>query len=1413
MVRSSQYGMKKPSSDSNDALNVKRTWPRRLLLGFVLVLIASCFWLATPAGQRFAVRYAVAQLNDALPESSLPLDVSVASVGLGFRPIGVQVQDLILKVDAPNGDTLLSVLTVRAQPNGLSLTRWNAIHIEGATATGTMMDVLEQWTASSDSSPTSPAAPTDFELSSLTANDVSWSFDSLQAGFVTLDQVHIRSLRLSQLEQSNGHIDLGGVDARIDIRASTTDSETFGYAIKMNGTADTWNAQVERTPGPVPVWEPYGDDWCPDVMTVQGQRTTGLWALSLANSHIQIDSEAAWRSDSLRFNRLEVDAQDLADWSPSLPPFSAALTLVGPLVIPLTDTTHLPGQWDQMEALGTLSWEITTRSKTGHPASSSGLWTPQTGQVEVAMDIDSDCFPALQGHGPALDVAGFVPSWPLSDKAPTASLYGSWQLDHRGNGNGLNVDEGNVSLAVSLDSTGLWRAQSSLGAQLMPLAIGETLDLQGQLSAQASVAVDSNGRLSAWSCDLDIAQGKWFPHLRFGARPVKSSPPLPMRKFEWSAAGDSLRFNSELDGDFLRGTLSGPMQLEQWIRPFETALASGGFTKPAPQAGPAEDWSIDIRVLRDDLLERFSAGTKSVGPYSKLVAANTEGELRIDLRLTALHWGALKTRRLNLNGRGSAHALTAQLDVNRVQVGEWTPFESLELAGNVDLEARSSIGASWTGPVEGQMQVNHQLYPDGRHVIHPTLASFQHASGDWRLDTLAHPELSWPHGDWRSLTVDHVDWIGSLGAVSIGTPDSSLLDAANFNVSLNGVPLETVSEWTAETMSPPPPPMKGTLNGDMALDLTQMHAFADVQWQDASIGAFGLGDLCVSLLWDDAPVGTLQQFIGDREVLSATTLSKDKAILNFKAYPVETLNPLLAKGEVEIAGSADGSVALDWSQGMPLAEGDLTLDAHSISIGATGGQHSLNGVLRIDPDFIGMDQAIVLDADSNQARLNLSVLHTDFADWNYDLGLSLEEEPFRVMDLPPLPSRLFYGAVMATGNLDVFGDESGLFIEAEVKSQAGTQFTLPLDALEGAGMPSGIRFVGSAEEAAPPEPRAPFGLTLDLELDVTPDAQLALVLDSEAGERVDGRAEGHLAISMDPEWPLSIEGGLTIQEGHYRFSLRDLFTKRIEIAQGGQLNWNGNPYSAEFNLLALSNLRANPKPILPGIVDLEKTAVQVGMGIHGILEAPELDFVVRFPQYEASNPSLLIAAESALSAPEEMERQAFALLASGQFIPRSGDSDMTGQSVVATQASELVSSKVSELLSGLSEDVDIGLRYVPSAIAGGASTDNSDPSIVRTEDAIELDLGVNLMNDRLRISGTLGAQGGNDVMFEDFRGGVDVHYKLTPDGRWELLGYQMPLSNLDQEDVKRGIGAAYQIRFNQLRELFRRDSKPKTESP
>ena len=84
-------------------------------LWFLPVLLPLLF-LATPPGQRQAVRFAVHQLDRLLPKEAPATQVSVQSVGIDHAPLGIALHGLEWSL-AEDGEPLATVETLTLQPS------------------------------------------------------------------------------------------------------------------------------------------------------------------------------------------------------------------------------------------------------------------------------------------------------------------------------------------------------------------------------------------------------------------------------------------------------------------------------------------------------------------------------------------------------------------------------------------------------------------------------------------------------------------------------------------------------------------------------------------------------------------------------------------------------------------------------------------------------------------------------------------------------------------------------------------------------------------------------------------------------------------------------------------------------------------------------------------------------------------------------------------------------------------------------------------------------------------------------------------------------------------------------------------------------------------------------------------------
>ncbi|MEO8734671.1 MAG: hypothetical protein ABI373_10105, partial [Flavobacteriales bacterium] len=189
---------------------------------------------------------------------------------------------------------------------------------------------------------------------------------------------------------------------------------------------------------------------------------------------------------------------------------------------------------------------------------------------------------------------------------------------------------------------------------------------------------------------------------------------------------------------------------------------------------------------------------------------------------------------------------------------------------------------------------------------------------------------------------------------------------------------------------------------------------------------------------------------------------------------------------------------------------------------------------------------------------------------------------------------------------------------------------------------------------------------------------------------------------------------------------------------------------------------------------------------------------------------------SAMATTDDLNKQVFSLIVLNRFLP----SDATGGSGNTTAGpgnttdfaggtlatgTELLSNQVSNWLSGISRNVDLGVNW-------------------RTGDAIsqdefELALSTAIFNDRLQITTNFGLSygaGGTQQGTNSFIGDFSAEYALTQNGRLNFKGFSQSndrnLNQVDQAATTQGVGLAYRVQFDNVREILK-PKKPKAPTP
>lgn len=130
--------------------------------------------------------------------------------------------------------------------------------------------------------------------------------------------------------------------------------------------------------------------------------------------------------------------------------------------------------------------------------------------------------------------------------------------------------------------------------------------------------------------------------------------------------------------------------------------------------------------------------------------------------------------------------------------------------------------------------------------------------------------------------------------------------------------------------------------------------------------------------------------------------------------------------------------------------------------------------------------------------------------------------------------------------------------------------------------------------------------------------------------------------------------------------------------------------------------------------------------------------------------------------------------------------------MVGSTASELFSNQLSNWLSEISNNFDVGVNYRP----GNQITD----------DEIELALSTQIFNDRVTLNGNIGnnASQTNSANNSDIVGDFDLNVKLNRSGKLQFKAFNHSNNNLIYETspYTQGIGITYREDYNNFKELW-----------
>jgi hypothetical protein len=610
----------------------------------------------------------------------------------------------------------------------------------------------------------------------------------------------------------------------------------------------------------------------------------------------------------------------------------------------------------------------------------------------------------------------------------------------------------------------------------------------------------------------------------------------------------------------------------------------------------------------------------------------------------------------------------------------------------------------------------------------------------------------------------------------------------------------------------------GIMNGNISFAaLFQRPAFETYLLIDDFVYNYEhLGDMVIQSVWDDISDGF-----------------RVSAILTDPGRPDEE-KPLLASGFV-YPKRDDDQLDLDilvdrlslsiWSRYLDgildgfhgFATGRLRLAGRGSDPALSGMVYAENAGFRVDylntgyrfahqvefgKNFISFDEMIITDTLNNSGLVSGTVYHTKFK--NFSLDVLLRPERMIVLNTNSSHNELYYGKAFASGIMHIHGPQDDITMDISARTQRGTQVFLPLTYTGELIENSFINFVSRdtvMNSVAFPPPNI-AGLTLNFDLEVTPEADVQLIFDSQIGDVIRGRGSGNLKMEVTSQGAFNMYGEYVIDEGEYLFTLQNLINKRFRIQQGGTIRWTGDPNDADIDLRAAYRLRTALYDLMMDLdtTDMYRRRVPVDciLILKDRLVNPEISFDIHLPGGDESTRELI---ERRITTEQEMNRQVFSLLVLNRFLPATTDQYNTALGYgVGSTSSELLSNQLSNWLSQISSEFDIGINYRP-----GDQISSQE---------LEVALSTQLFDDRVIIDGNFGVAGthaSTNQRTSNIIGDINVEVKITPEGKFRIKAFNRS-NTIDIINVNspytQGVGVFYRKEFDSIFDLFKRSYRP-----
>ncbi|MBR5332376.1 MAG: translocation/assembly module TamB domain-containing protein [Muribaculaceae bacterium] len=553
---------------------------------------------------------------------------------------------------------------------------------------------------------------------------------------------------------------------------------------------------------------------------------------------------------------------------------------------------------------------------------------------------------------------------------------------------------------------------------------------------------------------------------------------------------------------------------------------------------------------------------------------------------------------------------------------------------------------------------------------------------------------------------------------------------------------------------------------------------------------------------------------------------KEALDLRFDVTRVDAsfLEPFVSAFASNVSGKASGKARLFGPFKDINLEGDVLAENLKLHIDYTNVTYSTTDSVHFRPGLIKMSDITLYDPSGNTATLNGELRHNYFRDAEFEFNIT-NTKNFLCYDVKESPTDTWFGHINGNGFARIEGKPGVVNINVEMKSAPKSTFTFVISDTQNAydynfltfrdknniGKEKTITPIGETpievtrfkEQIKKVEEESSSEFNLDIIVDVTPDAQITLVMDPVGGDKIKANGEGQLKLHYgSANEDVKMYGTYEIDKGSYNFTLQDIIIKDFKLRDDSKISFDGDPMAAKLDISAVYPVKASLSDLDQSFLEdksINNTNVPIDVvfDIKGIMTQPDINYKLEFPSFANSKGDIESKVNSIVSTEDMMKRQCLYLLALNRFYTPEYMTTTSGNELFSV-ASSTISSQLSSMLGQLSENW---------TISPNLRSDLGDFSDVE----VDVALSSTLLNNRLRLNGNFGYRD-KSLNTNQFIGDFDLEYLLTPRGSWRLKAYNRYNDQnyyIKTATTTQGVGIMYRQDFDNI---FRSSNSKKSKN-